>query len=214
MGHGGDEIWGVPPQLRGRKLYRPFDRMVAGNSYSEYRLRKGFFACPFPLVGAEDNLQIAKIARGPEMKPWRRQGDYDRPLPRRIAESAGARPDSFGVLKIKGEMRLPQKMSRRLRGDFLEYCVRKGIGERDQLPNGLKRLIGQLHEHWARFARQASRSATVLGPSCTVPLRNWAHRYAGKLELHTFHWATDHLISQYREGLARTGSSPPVHRRP
>jgi len=42
---------------------------------------------------------IVRISRSPEMASWRLNTDYDRPIPRRIAENAGVARHHFGMKK-------------------------------------------------------------------------------------------------------------------
>ena len=100
-GYHGDAVWGpgwsgAPPA--DRDLRRPMGR-PAGLSLTEYRLWVGFIHCPLPYLGARDVAQLRALSASDEMRPWRRGGAYDRPLPRRILEEAGVPGSSFGTSK-------------------------------------------------------------------------------------------------------------------
>lgn len=70
-----------------------------GLGFCEHRLLKGVIHCPVPFWGIRNLLDIKKISEHAEMKPWSVEGDYDRPIPRRIAEEAGVSRALFGQKK-------------------------------------------------------------------------------------------------------------------
>jgi hypothetical protein len=74
-------------------------RDLSGASLTEFRLRVDFVHYPIPFVGARHQPDLCRIASAPEMAKWSIGGDYDRPVPRRIAEEAGVPRESFGVAK-------------------------------------------------------------------------------------------------------------------
>src|SRR5207245_159892 len=63
----------------------------------------------------------------PAMAPWRIGGDYDRPIPRRLAESAGVPRPWFGLKKKAVVITYAYPIHRGLRRDFGEY-VRRHFG--------------------------------------------------------------------------------------
>jgi hypothetical protein len=65
----------------------------------EFRLRVGFIHLPVPCLGATRQPALTLLSNSPEMMPWSIGGNYDRPLPRRIGESAGIPRNCFGQLK-------------------------------------------------------------------------------------------------------------------
>ena len=95
-GHLGDKLWGEPHAKPSTDLSRGDN---AGNSLSEYRLRTGFLLIPVPYIAAMRHPDVLAITQSQEMDPWRIGGDYDRPIPRRIIEEAGAPRESFGQQK-------------------------------------------------------------------------------------------------------------------
>ncbi|MCP4410809.1 MAG: hypothetical protein GY807_24325 [Gammaproteobacteria bacterium] len=78
-----------------------------GPGLAEFRLRKGFLHFPLPYLGTrnvqpdkcEVSQSVRRISNSEEMVPWSIGGDYDRPIPRRIAESAGIDRNLFGMSK-------------------------------------------------------------------------------------------------------------------
>jgi hypothetical protein len=92
----GDSIWArladVPPGLPVRTRF--------GKSLTEYRLRVGFAHVPVPFIGGLFPRSIVAISQSAEMAAYSVGGAYDRPIPRRIAESAGVDRAAFGRLKV------------------------------------------------------------------------------------------------------------------
>ncbi len=80
------------------------DRLIkrrgrSGDSLLDFRLRIGFFHVPVPAIGLRHLPEVKAISRSPEMDPWRIASGYDRPIPRRILETAGVPRASFGYRK-------------------------------------------------------------------------------------------------------------------
>lgn len=91
----GDTIWGAsnnPPS--GVPV-----RVVYGKSLTEYRLRKGFFHIPVPVIGAVFPISIYRLNFLSDMKPYSVKGNYNRPIARRIVESAGVPRGMFATEK-------------------------------------------------------------------------------------------------------------------
>ncbi len=78
-----------------------------GPGIAEFRLRLGFLHLPVPYLGTVDcqprgckiSRSIRRISNSEEMAPWSVDGEYDRPIPRRIVESAGVERHAFGQTK-------------------------------------------------------------------------------------------------------------------
>ncbi len=78
-----------------------------GPGIAEFRLRLGFLHVPLPYLGTVDcqprrckvSRSIRRISNSKEMVPWSVEGAYDRPIPRRIVESAGVDRHAFGQMK-------------------------------------------------------------------------------------------------------------------
>jgi hypothetical protein len=94
-GFHGDKIWD-----RSAKATADLERGDStGASLGEFRLRVGFLHIPVPMLAFRAHAKIRAINRSPEMEPWRLHTNYDRPIPRRIAEEAGVPRDLFGNKK-------------------------------------------------------------------------------------------------------------------
>ncbi len=69
---------------------------MSGASMNEFRLRVDFVHLPAPFIGVRRHPKIVEIANSDAMKRWSVGTDYDRPIPRRIAEDAGVPRAAFG----------------------------------------------------------------------------------------------------------------------
>ena len=87
IGVHGDVIW----DFKGA-ICDDFERLshdLGGASLTEYRLKKGFCYLPLPAIASVLHSDLVKICNSEEMKPYIVGGNYDRPIPRRIAEDYG-----------------------------------------------------------------------------------------------------------------------------
>ena len=89
----GDKVWGLDDPNLGLSLARADN---GGGSLGEYRLDTDFIHVPCPYIGVLAQPSIQKISRSDEMQRWRIGGDYDRPIARRIIETAGIDRTAFG----------------------------------------------------------------------------------------------------------------------
>jgi len=92
----GDSIWAREADVSSGLPVR----ILFGKSLAEYRLRVGFAHFPMPFVGARYAEPARRLSRSGEMRAYCIGGEYDRPIPRRIAEEAGVPRESFGIRKI------------------------------------------------------------------------------------------------------------------
>ena len=119
LGHHGDSIWKVDiPAERIEKVQIPSRSM---GFCAEMRLKSGFISIPLPGFMATDMQDIVAISRSKAMEPWRLYNDYDRPIPRRIAEEAGVDRHLFGVQKQHVATSYMLPINRKLRKAFLMH---------------------------------------------------------------------------------------------
>ncbi len=114
-----------------------------GVSYTEDALKNGSIYIPLPAFGASVCNSIKRISNSDEMKPWSVGGDYDRPIPRRIAETAGVPREAFGMKKYGGGFSFCYDNMRRIRGKMSESGYASFLGFRKSgkgVKKGLKRL--------------------------------------------------------------------------
>ena len=94
----GDTLWGLetdPAKSEVGTITYP-----GGGSIGEFRLSKDFVHFPVPIIDLSSHSDIKQISCSAEMASWRLGGVYDRPIPRRIAETAGVPRGSFGTSKM------------------------------------------------------------------------------------------------------------------
>jgi len=92
----GDAVWSMHHKFPNTDIVRGD---AAGASLSEFRFRVGFMHLPVPFIACKSAASILKISRTEEMQPWSIGGHYDRPIARRISESAGVPRSAFAKRK-------------------------------------------------------------------------------------------------------------------
>jgi len=169
----------------------------SGLHLAEVRLRSGFVHVPLPFLFARSFEDLHRIARSPEMAPWRLGTDYDRPIPRRILESAGVPGRLFGQRKSAIFVyTYPQPYNRLLRSEFVAW-----LGAR--LPAA--RLCLALHHLFLIVDRKLAQNAKRVGLDwrrwrLPRPIRRWP---LGGLEPRhlVFQWANERLAGELAAGL-------------
>jgi hypothetical protein len=125
-GYHGDKVWDV--STSGKFLDDDVKRSdISGLTLSEARLQSGFVNVAVPFILARSIGSIVDISRSRAMAPWRLGNSYDRPIPRRIAETAGIARDLFGMRKNAAMRDRSYPANRRLRKDFFDH-TRKTYG--------------------------------------------------------------------------------------
>ena len=119
-GYHGDKVWDI--YLTKRFLNDQIRRGdTSGLNLSEIRLKSGFINVPVPFISARNVKDINKISNSAEMKQWKLNNSYDRPIPRRIAEDSGVSRDSFGMKKKFVAMYNEYPKNKELRKKFFGY---------------------------------------------------------------------------------------------
>lgn len=98
-------------------------------SWTENALKNGYITLPLPAFGASVCESIKDVTNSEEMEPWTLHNSYDKPIPRRIVETAGISRKAFGQKKYGGGFymgydtlkSLKRKMSKEGYAAFLEY---------------------------------------------------------------------------------------------
>ena len=101
-----------------------------------------------PYIGARNREDILRITESDEMQPWCLGTPYDRPIPRRIAETAGVPRDLFGQIKMATTIISPRPcmpVNEVLHEEFIEFLVDQCLLKRWQV-----NLIPFIHKanHW------------------------------------------------------------------
>jgi hypothetical protein len=197
--HGG-LIWDLGQYKRFfSNLRQPWRTFIDGNSLNEFRLRVGFFHLPLPYVGAVNAREIHQISRSDELRFWSIGGQYDRPIPRRIAEDAGVPRHLFGQKKMAGAHFRPNHgMSRKSRDDFMEYCERNSISSSRLRPSSAKRILGLTHGKLCnRLPHLPYWMVSLMLPLTWLRFRNWVHPLWNLKYLYTFHWGVSKIRNRY-----------------
>lgn len=99
IGTSGSYIWDKTGNVNPESKRSGYDFYTANLSFSENALIKGYVVLPLPLYASTAVQSIQRISNLPEMAPWTLNTDYDRPICRRILETAGVDGDLFGHKK-------------------------------------------------------------------------------------------------------------------
>lgn len=102
MGTRGDYFWGLNSEANNDFDMVGFFYNETDISFTENALRNGYIFVAMATYGTSQSTTIQPISKSEEMKPWRLGTEYDRPIPRRIAEGVGAKRESFGQSKRGG----------------------------------------------------------------------------------------------------------------
>ncbi|MEX0936845.1 MAG: hypothetical protein WDZ59_03220 [Pirellulales bacterium] len=95
-GHYADRVW----DWRLREDYHGFVRKDASGSFQEeFRLRVGWLSLFPAFLGCTSYSAINQISKSEEMQPWSVGGTYNRPIARRILETAGVQRGTFAHQK-------------------------------------------------------------------------------------------------------------------
>jgi hypothetical protein len=192
-GYHGDKVWDVHVEEK----YRKDDILrgdTSGLNLAEVRLESGFVNVAVPFLYARNIEQLARVGSSDEMKPWRVYNGYDRPIPRRIVESAGVARDLFGWGK-RVVMRyddLPN--NRRLRAEFLEFLSEKA-------PLGPWQATAQEWLSRADYLVERMRGSARFGrvvPDFKVGFKRRFIPAHADLQQLMFKWAVERLTSRYR----------------
>ena len=191
-GYHGDKMWAKDTKDVSENIVRGDS---SGLSLSEYRLWVGFIHCPITFWGVRQIGDLKRLSNSEEMRPWDVQGDYSRPIPRRIVESAGVPRDAFGTSKrataiSSGEfLSLPTLTAYRawVADNRIEW-VKKG------------RLPPPLSDNYERIAGQildVAVSATLKTPVLWRLAPDNSLDRPSRLRRHVFAWAAREVSQRY-----------------
>jgi hypothetical protein len=119
-GYHGDKIW--DRSSKGKYLSDEIIRGdTSGINLSEIRLKAGFINLAVPFLFSRSAGDIIGIADMSEMQPWQTNNDYDRPMPRRIAETHNIPGQWFGQKKQAVLSYYSKPINKKLRKDFISF---------------------------------------------------------------------------------------------
>jgi hypothetical protein len=202
-GRHGEQFWHLDPRVSWPWYEDPLSMSMAGSSTTDMRLRIGYFNFPVPYTLGVHARALNRIGRSEEMAPWRIGGSYDRPIPRRLLETAGVPRDLFGQVKMGGNgnargMRTLTPMDETSFRAFYHERVPVRIRARlvaDQRGTTPFYAMGKMggHERWLRTRRCLAAVAPRL-------LGNRRHHRWGSSYLYAFHWGFETTSERYRVG--------------
>lgn len=119
-GYHGDKVWdvNVADDFQGDDMRRGD---ISGLTLSEVRLKSGFINVGVPFILARSIKDLVEISRSDAMAPWRLHNSYDRPIPRRIAETAGVGRWLFGMKKNAAWRSRGYPVNRQFRREFFRF---------------------------------------------------------------------------------------------
>ena len=145
------------------------------------------------------------------MGDWRVGGDYDRPIPRRIVESAGVPRDYFGMRKMGGGPPDPK-----LRGLSIAADQEFKSFYKDYVPAEIQGI--QIPEPKGKFAYYDRGQATGVDKwlrsqyglrTITESLLGFRNHHRRRtIYLYTFHWGYLHLANRYKDALKLSSPMP------
>jgi len=197
-GRHGDVVWRTSPVFP--MLRHPTGTTTGGGSMIELRLRAGFLHLALPYLISHDPRPIRRIGVSPEMRPWSVGGDYDRPIPRRIAEEAGIPREWFGRAKLNA-VHAPFRVLDDARPSHRELRAFVAALPRERARDWTHRLLWRIQraEEWARL--RAERALCALGADVMlVPTLHPRWRKPPGLERFAFHWGFEKIRDRYRVG--------------
>jgi hypothetical protein len=192
----------------------------SGMALLEYRLWAGFQHCPLAFLAVRQIPDLAALNQSPDMRPWDVGGRYNRPLARRIIESAGVPRGSFAVHKRAGSVLFFQRDTFLSPGSLEDFTgwLRERSGEWRA-----RGLVPPSPEPGRRTLRQKAAAASawfVRGLSWVTGRRIWILEGLGRrltnisarepLFRYVFPWAIERAKRRYAPGLAavRAGTPP------
>ena len=195
-GYSGSRVWDYSPS--DYQGLRRGDQ--SGLSHTEARLHGGYLHVPVPFFAGTQESDIRALGRRDEMRRWQVGGDYDRPVCRRILETAGVPRDAFGqdkkaasVLWFDRRNRLPEAT----RQDLLAWRRSASSMQTDGLP--------KRHRDLWMLPRRFLRWLTGIERIRDWPLVNRLHREGRVMRFaqrepsfdDLFSWALQRTIERY-----------------
>lgn len=202
-GFQGDEVWDTNAYER---VYQD-DGVVRGDPgalmLSEIRLKCGMINVAVPSLFARSISDLARITNSREMAPWRMDTEYDRPIARRIVESAGVPRALFGVRKKAVVERPTYPIHRELRRQFFAYL--RATQHRSPHFVYLHRILNALVYPFVRSWHLARRGLFRIEPPSTSVAYVWPRT---DLPRALFLWAAGALAVRLGTLLEAAGVRP------
>lgn len=110
-GTSGSYIWDKDSKVNKDSVRYNYNYYTANLSFAENALIKGYIFFPLPLYGSTAAESIQRITNSDEMNQWTLNTSYDRPICRRILETAGVDRMAFGHTKYGGGFSLARNFT-------------------------------------------------------------------------------------------------------
>ena len=210
LGTMGDELWRRDRQDVLDSLARPRELQPCYAGLREFRLRAGIVFVHGPTIGATNAAAIRRITEADDMPAWSVDSKYDRPIPRRILETAGIPRRMFGQAIHMTIDTQTSEILRRLKA----LSFSRFLAETAELLPRLQRWRLLFQWHAGPALTEISLTAARLVHGAGRRLKLPALERAGKAAviritrrqwhepmpiLYTFHWAMAQLIERYRD---------------
>lgn len=188
--------------------------ICGGFSALSFHLRLPALAVAVPMIGAADDpAPLAALSRAVEMAPWTLGGDYDRPIPRRIAEEAGLPRGSFALRKLmatpayatlgRGRLAVEGYLGDESAARFHAWlAAHGGVEQRARLRNRLVSPLARLF--WTGALPRALRRCGIAWPP--APRALWRLRHAVRDSALMSQWAMDLELPPLRAALDSAGA--------
>jgi hypothetical protein len=208
LGTMGDELWRRDRQDVLDTLARPREYQPCYAGLREFRLRAGIVFVHAPTIGATNASAIHRFAQAEEMQPWSVGGKYDRPIPRRIVETAGISRTSFGqAIHMTIDTQTPEILRRLRQSSFALFVASAApslpVLQRWRLLFDWRwgPALTQLALWIARKVHGLGRRLGLapldrLGKSAIIRITRWQWHEPMSV-LYTFHWAMGELARRY-----------------
>jgi hypothetical protein len=181
-------------------LQEPTALLGSGSNLSEFRLRAGIIVLPLAVCGAIHAPAIARLSGAEEMQPWSIGGDYDRPVPRRLAEERGVPRHLFGQSIAGGGPRVGRiGLCPASDADFRRFyaeAVRGGASSRSRRAERRQRRID-----WMRPFRKLIFTRPWLTRLFRGLVGDRFDPRWGTMALFTFHWGFYRVRERYEQAL-------------
>lgn len=221
--HGGDVFFkSAEPSLSGRVLFTGFhgdkiwdkqttdlsENIVRGDqsglSLTEYRLVAGFIHCPVPFWGVRQIREVNALSKSSELAAWNVEGDYSRPICRRIVEEAGVPRTMFGMQKKASWVQFIASkdfMSEASMQNYMQWLSehRGAWLRRGRVPPILNVEVDQLElagRHMFRVEPAKGHAVSLL-----TRVRAAISERPTRLRRYIFPWAIEHLKRRYPQPL-------------
>jgi hypothetical protein len=199
-GQAGEDYWNTSRKTGLPLLQEPTALRMSGTNLTEYRLRAGIVVFPLAVCGAIHAPAIARIGGLPEMGPWSIGGEYDRPIPRRIAEERGVPRHLFGQSKVGGGPQVGQiGLCPASDADFQKFYNEVVRGRVASGPHRAERRQPRID--WMRPFRRMISTTPWMTRVFRGLLSDRLDPRWGTMALFTFHWGFYRVRERYEEAL-------------